>query len=236
MEEKVQGIVLSGVSYGESDKILNLLTPNEGVISARIKGVKKAGAKLKFASEPFCFAEFVFLKNGEKRTVKSASLIDSFYPVREELVKFYSACVVVDFAKHMFRVEVDNARCFIETANALSNIAYGDEGAKQSLLKFLIKGISEAGYGLNLNGCLKCGKVDMLRPYFDAGRGGFICEECYEKDGREINASTLDALRRASRGENITSVQADFGLRFMNYYLGFVAEEKFLALKELIKL
>lgn len=236
MEEKVQGIVLSGVSYGESDKILNLLTPDNGVISARIKGVKKAGAKLKFASEPFCFAEYVFLKNGDKRTVKNATLIDSFYPVREDLVKFYSACVVVDFAKHMFRTEVDSASAFIQTANALSKIAYGEEGAKQSLLKFLIKGISTSGYALNLNGCIKCGKVEILKPFFIANRGGFLCEDCFEKDGREINASTLVALRLASEDKKLSVGQADFGLRLINYYLSFVTEEKFLSLKELIRL
>jgi len=93
MEEKSSGIVVSSVSYGENDKILNIFTLDKGMISARIKGVKKAGAKLKFASEPFCFSEYVFLKSGEKRTVISASLIDSFYPIRESVEKFYSAGV-----------------------------------------------------------------------------------------------------------------------------------------------
>ena len=62
MEEKLSGIVLGGVNYGENDKIINVFTLEKGVVSAKIKGVKKAGAKLKFASEPFCFAEFVFFK------------------------------------------------------------------------------------------------------------------------------------------------------------------------------
>ena len=60
MEEKLSGIVLGGVNFSENDKILNIFTLEKGVISAKIKGVKKAGAKLKFASEPFCFAEFIF--------------------------------------------------------------------------------------------------------------------------------------------------------------------------------
>ena len=59
MEKKVNGIVIRAVSYGESDKILTIYTLEEGLVSARIKGVKKAGAKLKACSEPFCFAEFV---------------------------------------------------------------------------------------------------------------------------------------------------------------------------------
>ena len=57
MEEKLCGIVLSGVNFGENDKILSIFTPDKGVVSAKIKGVKKAGAKMKFAAEPFCCAQ-----------------------------------------------------------------------------------------------------------------------------------------------------------------------------------
>ena len=49
--------MLRAVDYGENDKILTLLSAEEGRITAGIKGVKKAGAKLKFAAQPFCFAE-----------------------------------------------------------------------------------------------------------------------------------------------------------------------------------
>ena len=45
MEEKLSGIVLGGVAFGENDKILNIYTLEQGVVSAKIKGVKKAGAK-----------------------------------------------------------------------------------------------------------------------------------------------------------------------------------------------
>ncbi len=236
MEEKVKGIVLGGVSYGESDKILTILTPDMGIISSRIKGVKKAGAKLKFASEPFCFAEYVLLRSNGKRTVKGATLIDSFYPVREDIVKYYSACSVIEFAKRTFRVNVDSAEAFLDTANALSKIAYGKESAKSETLKFLLKAIKTAGYALSLEGCLKCRKKDISRPFFDADRGGFLCADCFDDKGREINAQTLIALRRADDGKDISIEEADFGLRLINYYLSIVMEENFVSLKELIKL
>ncbi len=236
MEEKVKGIVLGGINYGENDKILTLLTVETGVISTRIKGVKKAGAKLKFASEPFCFAEYVLLKTGNNRTVKGASLIDSFYPVRENIVKFYSACTVADFAKRMFRTGVDGAQAFLSTAEALTQIAYGDEEPKSVVVKFLLNGIVKAGYGLNLNSCLKCGCKDMKRPFFDYDRGGFICENCFDGHGREINALTLKALRLAEEGIALEKEEADLGLRLINYYLVCITQEKMPSLAELLKI
>ena len=89
MEEKESGIVLGAVNFSENDKILNVFTLGKGVVCAKIKGVKKAGAKLKFAAEPFCFAEYIFSRTADKRTVIGASLIDSFYPIRENIQKYF---------------------------------------------------------------------------------------------------------------------------------------------------
>ena len=74
MEEKLNGIVLSGVSFGENDKILNIFTLEKGTVSAIIKGVKKAGAKLKFASEPFCFAEFFMYRKSRSQQLSHIEL------------------------------------------------------------------------------------------------------------------------------------------------------------------
>ena len=63
---KVNALMLRAADYGENDKILTLLTAELGKISAGIKGVKKAGAKLKFAAQPFCFAEYILSKRGER--------------------------------------------------------------------------------------------------------------------------------------------------------------------------
>ena len=113
MEEKLSGIVLGGINFGENDKILNVFTPELGVISAKIKGVKKAGAKLKFAAEPFCFAEFIFSKKGSMRTVIGASLIDSFYSLRLDLKKYFCAGSVVEYVKKFIQEGITSSELFI---------------------------------------------------------------------------------------------------------------------------
>ena len=64
MEEKVDALVLRSANYRDDDKILTLFTLQQGKVTAAAKGVKKAGAKLKFAAQPFCFAEYVLAKKG----------------------------------------------------------------------------------------------------------------------------------------------------------------------------
>lgn len=235
MEEKYSGIVLGGVNFSENDKILNIFTLEKGVISAKIKGVKKAGAKLKFASEPFCFAEFIFSKTQDKRTVIGASLIDSFYPVREDIKKYFCAGAVLEFIKRFFKEGAVEEPEFFDCINALKEIAYGDNPLS-SLVKFLVLALSNAGYGLTLGECFCCEKPIEGRIFFDYRAGAFLCEQCFDGTGREINLSTFEALNKAQDGELIDGYDSVKALRLLEYYILNRTEEQISSLKELINL
>lgn len=238
MEEKLSGIVLGGVSFGENDKILNIFTLEKGVVSARIKGVKKAGAKLKFASEPFCFAEFIFSKRANMRTVIGASLIDSFYPVREDIVKFFCAGAVVEFIKKFYQEDMASANAFLSTAKALEKIAYGDNNPKSVLVAYLLDALKEAGFQIWLDGCFHCGCKEIVgRVFFDYRTGSFSCESCFDGTGREVNHQTFTALCLSEKGMLSDSFEGvDMALRLLDYYIKNRAEESINSLNELIKM
>ncbi len=236
MEEKQTGIVLGSINFSENDKILNIFTLEKGVVCAKIKGVKKAGAKLKFAAEPFCFAEYVFSKSGDKRTVIGASLIDSFYPVRENIEKYFCASAIVEFIKHFYKEEIVDEREFLLAIDALKKIAYSDNHLS-ALVNFLIFALKNFGYQLSLSDCFQCNDKLDGRIFFDYRIGAFLCENCTNEVAREINCDTLLALQKAESG-NLTD---DFtgtkkALRLLDFYITNRAEEKLNALKELNKM
>ena len=235
MEEKLNGIVLGGVNFGDNDKILNVFTLEQGVVSAKIKGVKKAGAKLKFAAEPFCFAEFIFATKGKFRTVTSASLIDSFYSLREDLFKYYCGATVLEYLKKFCREGIVSREIFLLSVESLKKIAYGDNPQSEICL-FLINALKISGYALNLEGCFTCNKEIEGRIFFDYVYGGFFCEHCQTADCREINYSTYLALKKINGGETLSSAECVGALRLLDYYLLNKTEEKLNSLKELISL
>ena len=53
MEFKADALLLRAVDYGENDRMVTLLTAERGKIAASLKGVRKAGARLRFAAQPF---------------------------------------------------------------------------------------------------------------------------------------------------------------------------------------
>ena len=237
MEEKLSGIVLGGISYGENDKILKIFTLEKGVVSAKIKGVKKAGAKLKFAAEPFCFAEFIFSVRNEMRTVIGASLIDSFYQVREDIIKYFAAGTVLEFVKRFYKENIASKKAFVNTANTLKDIAYADGNARNKLVRFLLKELDDIGYALSFNGCSGCGcEIQEGRVFFDYRSGAFFCEECFDGVGREVNFRTLKALKDAANGIEGEVEDQTRALRLLAYYIQNRADEKFNSLDELIKI
>lgn len=235
---RVNALMLRAVDYGENDKILTLLTAELGKISAGIKGVKKAGAKLKFAAQPFCFAEYVLSKRGERYTVTNASETESFYEIRTDINKFYAASAVCESANSLtYGGEEDNA-IFTLAVQALSNICNGDECS--ALIKFLLSALSASGYTIGLDNCSECGSplttADKMR--FDLNAGTFTCWDCgtgYGTSGVTYNVLRMCAGKTYSP-QYITAGGQKRALRLLREYFTFKTDSRCTSLTEYIRL
>ena len=236
MEEKLTGLVLSKTDYSENDRIVKIFTLEKGTLSASLKGVKRAGAKLKFASEPFCFAEFLFSERAGKRTVIGASLNDSFYPVREDITKFFAAGAMLEFIRKFAKEEITSPHLFFTAIDGLKEIAYGENSPKKTLCAFLLKALKISGYALNTDGCFICGTEINGRAFFDPFSGGFLCEKCFNGEGREINFATYATLKKIEKGAPTAEEENSFALRLLDFYIKNKTEEKLNSLQELLKM
>jgi DNA repair protein RecO (recombination protein O) len=76
---RTEAIILRRTNYGEADRILNLLTPEHGKVSAIAKGVRKAKSKLAGGLELFATCEVTIIQGkSDMGTVSSARLV-KFY-------------------------------------------------------------------------------------------------------------------------------------------------------------
>ena len=194
MERKVDALVLRTADFGENDKMLTLFTLQSGKLSAAAKGVRKAGAKLRFAAQPFCFAEYVLAQKGERFTVISAAQTDGFYPLREDIGKFYAAACVVGLCDALLYENIVNEELFLRAVEALR--AMCEEEALPVLLSFFMKALELSGYMLDLSACAGCGAVLRGTTFFDVNDGCFYCADCGR--GAGVRAGTLAALRRCA--------------------------------------
>lgn len=208
MEEIVNGIVLRAVDYRDNDKIITIFTVEKGIIIANAKGVKKSGAKLKFAVEPFCFAEYVLAKKSNRYTVISAQHIDSFYNLRTDLKKYYVSGLMGEVMLTALKEGDADASLFSVFINAVKDVNYHG-GEKLTLIKFLIMLFKTLGYGIGDEQCAFCGKRISQRVFFNFQSVNFSCEEHRLEGYKEITPLTYNAFISA-KDAVFNGVEEDF--------------------------
>lgn len=234
MEYKTDALLLRACDYGESDKVITLLTADRGKLAAGMKGVKKAGAKLRFAAQPFCFAEYVLAQKGGRSTVISASLYDGFYPLREDVGKYYAAACVSEISDKLVMEGMESGEFLVAAVTALEEICGGDPSS--ALVKFLLRALCIAGYPVRAENCPSCGKPLQGRMRFDMAGGAFCCEECGA--GVPASESTYIAIRFALGGA-ARSADADGNiraLRLLRTYFAYQTDDDLPSIGEYLKM
>lgn len=232
MDVKTDALVLRAADHGENDKLVTLLTAERGKITVAMRGVRKAGAKLPFAAQPFCFAEYVCAEKGGRYTVTSASLYDGFYSLRESVEKFYAAAAVAEACDKLAPEGEACGGLFLAAVRALEEIEGGDPSG--SLVKFLLGALDEAGYSIGAGDCPVCGKPLSGRMRFSFQSGAFTCADC--SDGAPASEVTYRAVR-AARGEGSAEPDGNTrALRLIRSYFAFETESELKALAEYLAL
>ncbi len=74
-----KGIVLKRIDFQEADRIITVLTPDQGKIKAIAKGVRRPNSKLAGGIELFSISNLTFLpKRGDLQTLVSSRLIEHY--------------------------------------------------------------------------------------------------------------------------------------------------------------
>ena len=238
MEIKTEAIVLRSIDYKDNDKLLTLFSPSLGKITAGIKGVKKPKAKLAFAAQPFCFAEYVLAEKGGRYTVTGAYLHESFFSLRYDIVRFYAACALAEITLSILYENEKYESLFIGLIEALKDLSLSGENVAESVTGFALIALRESGYPLDLGFYEECDGDIGDKLWFDFADGRFCSfENCTQ--GERASLSTYHILRKCAGltyEESTLQGGRKRALRLLKVYLSEKTESKFNNLSELIRL
>ena len=191
------GIVLRVTDYRESDRILNILSRERGLIAVTARGSRKPNSKYAAISQQFTYGEVEVNERVGKLQLSSATVIESFYSIRESYEQLVSATRITNAAEHVAEHDIPNDELFVLVYNALSVIAYGQNDPKDIELAFFAKLLKLEGLAPTLTYCLKCGKDlrSQKEIRFSNSLGGSVCERCGSAF-RSVSALSLEAFRR----------------------------------------
>lgn len=192
------GIVIGRTNFGEADRVIRLLTPDHGKLSAVAKGVRKIKSRLAGHLELFSEVGIMLATGRNLDIITSARL--AWYP--HQLTSQYDQLgLAYAYASMMDRVASERQsqpELYAHLREALHIINSGASGPLPELW-FKLRLLQLSGYRPELSACVVCGHRDAATAYaFDPDRGGITCEADTSATSRPIAASTIKFWRLLS--------------------------------------
>lgn len=192
---KLQGIVLKATDYKDSDKLITIFSLEKGIITAKLVGVKKAKAKMAFAGQPFCYAEFVLAEKNGFYTVTGCSSIDCFFDITRDIDKFYLGLACLEVTSKSLQVGEVSLELFIALIKTLQALCYSSAQEMAVTIKFFIEVLEIIGYALSFDKCSICDKPLDAAEYYSFVAGGVVCEKCDKMNAFSISKGELAILK-----------------------------------------
>lgn len=214
-----EALVLRAVDFGESDRILHLLTPEIGRVTAIAKGARRS--RRRFAGTLDFFnhlrVQLERRRPSSMARLESATLLASFDTIRRHTARFGLGCYLLELLDRLAPeggARGDVRRLFAFALAALRAIERGEPDLR--LRTFLeLRALDALGLCPELRRCVRCG-TELGRPPaepaaagrgaafgFHVAEGGPVCGACGARlQGLlPVQLGTLRALEQGLRFE-----------------------------------
>lgn len=208
-------VILQAFPYGDTSKILRLLSPELGMRSVIAKGAQRPKGRFGGLLEPFTEGEaHFFLREGrDLHTLSEFDLIRSRQALGRDLTAFAAASLLAEL---VIRSGTEEAQpeLFSTLLDALERLAsLPPERVAAEALSSVWEMVAQLGYHPELELCVGCGRTlsrdEAAR--FDVDAGGVACLHC-RPTGRVVDAATRAELGRMCAGEPAPSSVGDSSL------------------------
>ena len=221
-----QGIVLRSYPFGEADRVVVLLSPNNGKIRTVAKGIRKTKSRFGGRLEPFTHVDMVLYEGRNLDTITQVAVIEPFPRLRASLDAVVAAGTMVEAADAVAQEDESSMRLFLLLHRGLRALEAGQSGA-DLITSYLLKLADVVGVAPSLLLCASCGRVEDLHR-FSFGGGGALCDRCLTDGAVRLRDGVtvyLAALADAEFGHmpptNVGLAGEAMGIarRFVEYHL-----------------
>jgi DNA repair protein RecO (recombination protein O) len=110
MITKIEGIILNEMAYGESSKIINVITKDKGIIGIMCKGAKSMKSSLRALTMPLTHAYFyIYYKEDKLSILKDVDLINSFNIIKQDILLIAYANYLTELTTQVAKQDYDEA-------------------------------------------------------------------------------------------------------------------------------
>jgi DNA repair protein RecO (recombination protein O) len=190
------GIVLRSWKLGEADRIVSIITRENGKVRAVAKGVRKPSSRFGARLEPTCHLSLqLYRGRGDLDTVTQVETVDRFATLRNDLDRWARASAMLEAVEQVSPEREPNERLFDMLVRALRTLTESD--SPLVVAGFFLKLLALEGFEPAVDICVGCGDEGPLVA-FDVNEGGTVCTAC--RRGTAIDEDALTLLQQILGG------------------------------------
>ena len=190
-----RGLVLRITEYKETDRILTVLTAEDGLLTLKARGVRSNRSKLKGACQLLTYAEFTVNEARGFRFISEATAIEMFAGLRNDIVLLALSSYFAQLAEVLSQEDAASPALLSLILNALYALSKLQKPPRLVKAATELRLAAIAGYQPELSGCCVCGSPEPDR--FCIAEGTLECAACRSGDGvrMPLSPASLAAMR-----------------------------------------
>ena len=193
-----RALVLREVKYKEADKILTLLTEQEGKLTVSARGVMRKGSKIAAGCQLLSFSDMTLFENRGRWTVNEAQTAEQFLGLRQDISLLALGNYFAELLEVLSDQDCPDPEVLRLGLNALFALSRGLYPPGQIKAVFELKLMCLTGYEPAVEYCCACGESQPQLPVFSLREGVLYCGDCGKAAGGErvpLCPHSLEALR-----------------------------------------
>jgi DNA repair protein RecO (recombination protein O) len=195
---QADAIVLRRLDYGESDRILTLLTREQGKFAAIAKGARKSKTRSAGALDLFARSRMQLAKGHNLDVVAQVERRGDVRNISGDLQRTAYACLVAEVIDKVLedRHPVDDV--FDLVVVTLDRLNVPARSPRADSAWFLMRILELLGYQPQLDHCAACGTpLPEIAAWFSPLLGGILCASCgaHHQAGSPVSVNGLKVLR-----------------------------------------
>ncbi len=191
-----EGIILKEQNIREKDKLVYVLTKNNGLIHAFVHGAKNIKNKKGSATGLLCYSRLSFYSSKDAYIIDEAEPIEVFFNLRNNLENLALAQYFSELAMALVQEGEESEEYLRLILNSIYFLANEKLPREQIKAIYELRIMCIAGYMPNLVACKKCGEYETNTMYMDISDGLLYCENCAPSSSLiALNKGLVSALR-----------------------------------------
>ncbi|MBD8028315.1 DNA repair protein RecO [Ureibacillus sp. Re31] len=180
MLNKWEGIVLKSRSYGESNKIVTIMTREAGKMTVMARGAKKPTSRLAGVTQTFMHGLYVVQRSSGMGTLQQGEHLASMRHIQTDIVATAYASYIVELLDRIVEEGSPEPFAFEVLQQALHAIE--EEYDPEAIALFVDwKLLPYTGVQPILHACASCGAIEGEFA-FSFAQGGYLCHRCFHLD------------------------------------------------------